>query len=64
MRPIQCHITIEKFQLSKVAKAIRDILDFQEEEEKYQKTQTNLSLTIGGTLISFNNFYIDNFLKI
>ena len=30
----ECHITIDKFQLSKVAKAIRDILDFQEEEEE------------------------------
>ena len=40
MRPVmvmskekECQITIEKFQLFKVAKAINDILDFQEEEE-------------------------------
>ena len=32
-REKECHITIDKFQRSKVAKAIRDILDFQEEEE-------------------------------
>ena len=28
----ECHITIERFQLSKVAEVIRDILNFQEEE--------------------------------
>ena len=39
----ECHITIEKFQLSKVAKAIRDILDFQEEEETTVRIQKVLS---------------------
>ena len=39
----ECHITIEKFQLSKVAKAIRDILDFQEEEETSVRIQKVLS---------------------
>ena len=39
----ECHITIEKFQLSKVAKAIRDILHFQEEEETTVRIQKVLS---------------------
>ena len=39
----ECNITIERFQLSKVAKAIRDILDFQEEEETTVRIQKVLS---------------------
>ena len=39
----KCHITIENFQLSKVAKAIRDILDFHEEEETTVRIQKVLS---------------------
>lgn len=50
MRPVMimrkekdCYITINKFQLSKVTKAIRDILDFQEEEETTVRIQKVLS---------------------
>ena len=39
----ECHITIDKFQLSKVAKAIRDIMDFQEEEQTTVRVQKVLS---------------------
>ena len=39
----ECNIAIERFQLSKVAKAIRDILDFQEEEETTVRKQKVLS---------------------
>ena len=35
----ECHIMIDRFQLSKVAKAMRDIMDFQEEEGTVVRAQ-------------------------
>ena len=39
----ECHVTINKFRLSKVAKAIRDIINFQEEEGTVVRMQKVLS---------------------
>ena len=54
-REKECHITIDKFQLSKVAKAIRDILNFQEEEETTVRIQKVLSRNLKEHLRLFYN---------
>ena len=54
-REKKCHITIDKFQLSKVAKVIRDNLDFQEEEEttvRFQKVLAEIIKSICVLLIT------------